>query len=503
MRFMDLVGASARQAPEKLAVIEGERQLSFAEIDDRIARLGGALRAAGLQPGDRVALLAWNELEQAELQGACLRSGFVLVPLNTRLSPPEIEFILSDVRPSVFIVGRELEELAEATLARLSTSLPTYYLDPDRDGPCYDDLLASGEADPSLDPDDPHLPATILYTSGTTGRPKGAVIDRAALTARMMAATVELEVTSDDVWLQPLPMFHIASIGAFTHLSRGATVVLQPMFDPSGCYDLLTQHRCTGMVLVPTLIDMLLAAPEAESFDNSNLRIILYGGAPIQPTLLRSAMEQFECKFEQWYGQTELSGATVLRPRDHDPDDDEKLDSAGVPMYSYEVAIFDLDDRPVEDGEVGEVVARGPGAMSEYWERPDETAATVRGGWLHTGDLGYRDERGFIHLTDRRNDLIITGGENVYPREVEFALVEHPKVQEIAVIGTPDDRWGEMVTAFVIGEATDEELDAFARENLANYKVPRRWVRLEELPKTVTGKVQKPPLREMLSAGGG
>ncbi|GAA0997349.1 long-chain fatty acid--CoA ligase [Acrocarpospora macrocephala] len=495
MRHLDLVRGPATRFGAKTAVVEGDRRVTFAELDDRVGRLGAALRARGLAPGDRVALLAANELEYLEIQAACLRSGFALVPLNTRLAQRELGFILSDSAPALLIAGRGEEERAAGTGIPhlLSLGAP-------RGIPSYDAALADAIPDSGADPGDAELPATILYTSGTTGSPKGAVVDRLGFTARVMINAVEMEVRAGDVHQASLPMFHIAAFLSYAHTAVGATLVMLPEFAPERALDTLARERVTTTVLVPTIIALLLESPLIDQVDLSALRLIVYGGSSIEPGPLRRALARFGCGFHQQYGMTETGGQTILRPGDHDPADTVRLASAGTEAIGLEVRVVGDGDKPVAQGEVGEIVCRGPSVMRRYWNRPEATAAALRGGWMHTGDLGYRDEGGYLHITDRRNDMIITGGENVYPREVEAVLSEHPGIAEVAVVGAPDPVWGQVVTAVVVGDAHfDGELTAWARERLAGYKVPRRWIRAESLPRNVTGKVLKHRLRAMLS----
>lgn len=497
-RYVDLVAEAARRTPGKTGVVWLERRLTYGELDERAARLGAALRARGLEPGDRVALLAANELEYLEVQAACIRSGFTLVPLNVRLAMPELEYILRDSAPAALIAGRTEEERSERLAGAAGIGLLVGLGSPRRIE-AYDELLAGAEPDPEADPLDLELVTTILYTSGTTGRPKGAMIDRAGMTARVFVNALETEARADDVWVQSLPMFHIAAFLAYAWAFRGATLVMLPAFTPRDCLETLEREGGTATVLVPTTIHMLLEDPAIDEFDLSALRLIVYGGASIEPSLLRRALERFGCAFHQQYGMTETGAQSILRPSDHDPDDDELLASAGRDAASFEVRIVDPHDRPLPAGEIGEVVCRGPAVMSGYWNLPKATSETLRNGWMHTGDLGYRDSRGYLHIVDRRNDLIVTGGENVYPSEVEAALTAHPLVREAAVIGLPDPKWGQVVTAVLVTDAeSDEELESYLRERLAGYKLPRRWVRVDELPRNATGKVLKTKLREQL-----
>lgn len=498
-RYVDLVAEGARRTPERIATVGNGRRLTYAEIDDRVGRLGAALRARGMKPGDRVALLAQNELEYLEIQAACVRSGFTLVPLNWRLAVPELEYIVGDCTPSVVIAGRGEEERV-VRIAAAAGSPRLGGLGEPGQVEAYDALLASAEADPEADPLDLDLLTTILYTSGTTGRPKGAMIDRAGMTARVFVNATELDARSDDVFLEALPMFHISAFLAYAYAFRGGTVLQLPTFSPQDWLELQQAERATATVLVPTMIGMLLDDPAIDDYDTSSLRLIVYGGASIEPPLLRRALARFGCGFHQQYGMTETGCQTILRPADHDPDDDEKLASGGTDAVSFEVRIHDPSDRPLPPGEIGEICCRGPAVMSGYWGLPEVSADTLRNGWMHTGDLGYSDSRGYLHVADRRNDMVITGGENVYPREVEAVLSEHPAVRDVAVIGLPDPKWGEVVTAVVVGDETpDEELIAWLRERIAGYKVPRRYVWQEDLPRNVTGKVLKTTLRADLA----
>lgn len=499
MRYLDLVRGAAAWSGTRTAVVEGDRRITFAELDDRVGRLGAVLRDNGLIPGDRVALLAANELEYVEIQAACLRSGFALVPLNTRLTERELSFILSDCAPTLLIAGRGQQERV-ATLAAENVIPRVLGLGSPSDIPSYDSALREATADPGADPDAPDLPATILYTSGTTGSPKGAVVDRLGFTARVMINAAELQTRFSDVHQANLPMFHIAAFLSYAHIVVGATVVMVPEFEPEQALHTMERERVTTTVLVPTTIAMLLDSPSSDRTDLSALRLIIYGGSSIEPGPLRRAMERFGCGFHQQYGMTETGAQTILRPHDHEPADTERLASAGTEAIGFEVMVVDEQDRPVAHGETGEIVCRGPSVMLRYWNRPEATAETLRGGWMHTGDVGYRDDRGYLHITDRRNDMIITGGENVYPREVEAVLAEHPDVRDIAVVGTPDPRWGQVVTAVMVGKlSSEEELRAWTRERMAGYKVPRRWVQVDELPRNVTGKILKHRLRDMLS----
>lgn len=499
MRYLDLAAGPAVRFRDKTAVVGNGRRITFAELDDRTARLGRALRGLGLEPGARVALLSANEPEYIEVQAACVRYGFALVPLNIRFAARELAFILEDCSPTVLIVGRTQGD--RGLDAAKSVGIPHVLgLGEATNTPSYELALNTAEASQSAVPDDPDLIATILYTSGTTGSPKGAMIDRLAFTARVLVNSVELQVRSDDIHQASLPMFHIAAFLAYAHTICGATVVMLPEFDPVSALQTMARERVTTTVLVPTSMSMLLDSPAMDRHAISALRLIIYGGSSIEPEPLRRALSRFGCEMHQQYGMTESGASTILRPADHDPADAERLSSAGTEAVSFEVSVVDEHDRPVETGEMGEITCRAPSVMRGYWNRPEATAEALRGGWMHTGDMGYRDHRGYLHVTDRRNDMIISGGENVYPREVEAALMEHPEVTEIAVVGVPDSRWGQIVTAVIVEPfPSEEELTQWAKERLAGYKVPRKWVRVGALPRNATGKVLKHELRTMLA----
>jgi acyl-CoA synthetase (AMP-forming)/AMP-acid ligase II len=422
------------------------------------------------------------------------------VPLNVRLAPRELEFIVDDCRPSVLIAGRGLAEVA-SQVARRTGGMPVLGLGEAAGVPSYDEALDVAGT-PEEPPADDSLISTILYTSGTTGRPKGAMIDRRGFTARVLINSSELGVGQDDVHLAVLPMFHIAAFLTYAHIANGGTLVMLPEFTPEDALELLDREHVTTTCLVPTIISMLTDHPERENHDLSRLRLIIYGGSSIAPGVLRRALAAFGCEFHQQYGLTESGGQTILRPADHDPDDELRLSSAGSEAISVQVRVVDPQDHDVPPGELGEVVCRAPSLMVGYWNRPEATAEAFRSGWFHSGDIGYRDENGLIHIADRRNDMVVTGGENVYPREVERVLVEHERIDDVAVVGTPDERWGQIVTAVLVGDAlpSDDELQAWAQERLAKYKVPRLWVRMGDLPRNATGKVLKHELRATLSS---
>ncbi len=503
MEVPDFLRNAAVRFPDRLCMVEGDRSLTFAEVDERASRAAAALHGLGLRRGDRVALLACNELEYLEIQLATQRAGMVLVPLNYRLAVPELAFIVADCAPRLLIYGPGLEEAA----GQLGVE-HLWHLGPSGAGASYDDAVAAAPARPHDTYVDAGQASAIMYTSGTTGRPKGAVISCGAVWARCGVMAAEADIRPGDVFVQCLPMFHIAAHTSYGFIYRGGTVVLAREFDPAGVVELLSRWSATHVLLVPTMINLLTLEPTAVSADLSRLRLVLYGASPIAPEVLRRAIDTFRCGFLQFFGMTETFGVSLLRPEDHDPVRyPERLGSAGTDTLSLETRIVGPDGTDVAVGAVGEILSRGPTVMDGYWNDPVATAEALADGWMHTGDLGYREADGCLYVADRLKDMIVTGGENVYPREVEDALHEHPAVLEAAVIGVPDDRWGERVHAMVVlcpgAVAEPEELAASCRRQLAGYKVPKSVELVAELPKNATGKILKRVLRERYAVGSG
>ncbi|MGY4103721.1 class I adenylate-forming enzyme family protein [Nocardia sp. R16R-3T] len=496
MSHPDMLRRTARRAPEKLCVVEGERSLTFGEVDERADRLADSLVAAGHGQGQRVALLAGNELEYLEIIVACQRAGAVLVPLNTRFTVRELAELIEDAKPSLLICGSEFSHSA----AELDVGA-VWFLGADGRGEHYASALSNGARTLRSSPD-PDAPATLLYTSGTTGRPKGALISNRAQLARSLALGIELQMSPSSVFLQMLPLFHLAQQFTVAYALMGGTNILMNRFDPQRALSEIHRRGVTDTLLVPTILKMLLAHPDFCGTDKSSLRRILYGGAPIDRELLVQGLSGFACDFYQMYGMTETGPATLLRPVEHDPERPELLRSAGSSIVTYEVTTADESGRSCPPGVPGEILLRGPGLMGGYWRRTTESDHALRDDWMHTGDTGYLDESGLLFVTDRVKDMIVTGGENVSPVEVEHVLLTHPRVADCAVVGAVDDHFGERVHAVVVvvsGTAPSAEgLEAYCRTRLAGYKVPRSWSFVNDLPRTATGKVRKNVLRESL-----
>jgi long-chain acyl-CoA synthetase len=500
LRVADVVRHWAARRPDAVALRHGERVLTYRELHARSSRLAQALLAAGAGPGTRVAHLDRTGPEVVELLFAASKVGAVLVPLNWRLAAPELEAIVADAGAPLLVAGPAFAETAAGIAAGSRPSLRVVGT-----GAEYEAWLAEH---PATDPGARGAAGDTIvqmYTSGTTGVPKGVLT-----THRNLAAAAETSprwaFDAGSVSLTPLPMFHIGGIGwAFVGLWNGAETILVGDFDPPAVLDLLEHRGVTNAVFVPTMLQLLCAVPGADARDYRALRSIAYGASPITTPALKRALRTFGCDLFGIYGLTETTGAAVqLDAADHDPDGPREhlLRSAGRPYPWFELRVVDpADGTDCAPRAVGEVWLRAPNVMAGYFNRPDETAAALTpDGWLRTGDGGFRDEDGYLFLIDRIKDMIVSGGENVYPVEVEEALAQHPDVDQVAVIGVPDERWGETVKALIVpapGAAPDPDaLVAFLRERLAAYKLPRIVELVGDLPRTPSGKVLKRELRE-------
>ncbi|MFF0815629.1 long-chain-fatty-acid--CoA ligase [Rhodococcus sp. NPDC003318] len=511
LHLPDRVRLHAVENPTGTAVIAGESVLTHAEFDASTTRVASAL-AATTAPGGRVGVLARMGLAGAETFIGCAKAGLVFVPLNWRLNPDEAAAIAVDAGLDVLIVDPEFAAAAAAIALALPdvrvvvigsdpTVLPT--------ATTWGQLVASGsDTDPGLG-GDPDASVLQLYTSGTTGRPKGVVATHRNLHNDPEGLQI-YRFREDAVALNAMPLFHIAGAGFLsTCVSAGIPLVLLGEFRAATVAALIDRHRITHAFLVPSTIQALLDLPGLADHDLTSLQVVAYGSSPITPTLLRRAMDTLQCGFVQRYGMTETTGSvTALSVEDHDPSGERAalLRSAGRPMPGVEVQIRDLaTGEPLPAGETGEIVCRSRNNVAGYWLR-DSDGLLTDDGFLRTGDTGHVDENGYLFVTDRVKDMIITGGENVYPVEVEVILAEHPAVAEVAVVGVPDVRWGEAVTAvvrLVDGETppTESELVAFTTARLASYKKPQRIHFVSELPRNASGKILKKSIRADLAAG--
>jgi fatty-acyl-CoA synthase/long-chain acyl-CoA synthetase len=503
MTIADQVARHARRTPSAVALRFAGTGRSYAELDERVTRLAAALADRGVRRGDRVAVLTLNGLEGIETFLAAARLGAIAVPVNFRLVADEVGYALADSGAAALVVDPALAATAaqaRAAAPGLHTVLTT--------GPEYEQALAAASADPVEHPVREDDPAFLMYTSGTTGKPKGAVLSHRNLLMHAFSHITHLGWGPDDrVGLTGAPLFHIAAVsGMLPLLLVGGTFVLtrSGAFDPADTVDELARERVSSAFFVPAQWQAICAVPGLADRDLSALRRISWGAAPASTTLLRTMMAAFpQAEVVTAFGQTECSPVTCfLRGEDAV----RKIGSVGTPMLNVEVRVVDDAMRDVPQGEVGEIVYRSPMVMTEYWGKPAATAEAFEGGWFHSGDLVRQDDEGYFYVVDRKKDMIITGGENVYCAEVEDVLAGHPGVAEVALIGVPDDRYGEAPLAVVAprdpaAPPTPAELTAWCRERLAHYKCPRDWVIGGALPRNPSGKVLKTELRLLYSAG--
>ncbi|SHH69991.1 acyl-CoA synthetase [Streptomyces sp. 3214.6] len=481
----------ARKTPHRTALVHGERSTDYRTLYARTTRLAHALRARGARRGDRIAYLGPNHPSYLETLFAAGTLGAVFVPLNTRLAGPEIAYQLADSGAKALVYG--------PTHAGLVAGLPgntdvRAYLEV---GAEYEEALGDASDEPIDTPVTPDDTCIIMYTSGTTGRPKGAMLTHGNLTWNAINVLVDTDLIADERALVSAPLFHTAGLNMLTLpvLLKGGCCVLVEAFDPDATFDLIARHRITFMFGVPTMFEQVARHPRWADADLSSLRILTCGGSPVSTPLI-AAYQARGLTFLQGYGMTEASPGTLFLDAEHSIS---KAGSAGVPHFFSDVRVLRPDLAPVEVGETGEVVVRGPHVMPGYWGLPEETAASFADGWFRSGDAARVDEDGYVHIVDRIKDMIISGGENIYPAEIEDLLLAHPDIVECAVIGVSDDKWGEVPRAVVVpreGAALDpDEVLASLAGRLAKYKIPKSVVVADELPRTASGKLLKSRVR--------
>jgi len=503
LNLASLLTESAGHSPGAPALRLGDVELTYGALDERSARLATLLREKGFQPGDRVGVMLPNVPEFPIAYYGVLRAGGVVVPMNVLLKRREIAFYLEDsgaklllawhgfaaeAREGAADAGAELIEVEPATFAALLADQPP------ASGALYathEHIKRTGTGVIDTAEDDT---AVILYTSGTTGKPKGAELTHVNLFRNAdVSSRTTSEISRGDVVLGALPLFHSfgQTVAMNASLMVGACLTLVPRFDPGDALATMQRDGVTHFYGVPTMYGALLHHPDRGGFDTSALRICITGGASMPVEVLRGFEEAFGAKVMEGYGLSETSPVACS----NHPDKERKAGSIGTPIEGVEMKVVDENDEEVAQGEVGEIVIRGHNIMKGYWQRPEATAEAMRGGWFHSGDMARTDEDGYFYIVDRKKDLIIRGGYNVYPREVEEVLFEHPKIREAAVVGVPHDEWGEEIGAAVVlhegEELGSEEVSAYVKERIAAYKYPRVVWFLEDLPKGPTGKILK------------
>ncbi|MFO0120745.1 MAG: long-chain-fatty-acid--CoA ligase [Burkholderiales bacterium] len=497
-----------QQHPNQIAVHFGQRSKTFAELADRVARLAGALQSLGVGTGDRVAMLALNSDRYLEYQMAIPWAGAVLNPCNIRWSVAEIAYSLNDSGSTVLFVDEAFKAMIEP-LKKDSHTLREIIYCGDGDLPAgahdYEALIRAAKPVPYAVRRGDDL-AGIFYTGGTTGFPKGVMLSHTNLVSSGLAMRADGLAKPDGVYLHAAPMFHLADLGVgMPHWIEGNTHVVIPAFNPEHVLEAIERFRVTHTLLVPTMIQMLVDHPAMkQGRDLTSLDTIAYGASPMSEAVVERAMAALPgVSFMQAYGMTELSPLATINPAwTHTAEGRKKgkLRAAGRASHCCEVKIVDAEGQEVARGTVGEVIVRGPNVMQGYWNKPEQTAAAIRNGWMHTGDAAWMDDDGYIFIADRLKDMIITGGENVYSAEVENALSQHPDVAACAVIGIPSEQWGESVHAVVVAKPgtspTTESLIAHCKSLIANYKCPRSVDLVQALPLSGAGKVLKTTLRE-------
>ena len=502
----DVPRVQARLRPQAVAMVHEGRKTTFLEMDRRSTAVARGLIAAGVRPGDRVAFLARDSDRLYECLFGCAKAGAVIMGINWRLKEREVRFILEDGEAAALFVSAESLPLVEGIVDELPGLRSVVLLDGEsRSHPVLERWREAHAGDDPRLPGDPEAVAVQMYTSGTTGNPKGVQLPNRSFFDVILSMRRHgdpwIGMSPADVSLCAFPSFHIGGLWwAMTSMNAGACSIIVRSFTPAEALDLIQERGVTKICMVPAMIQMLLDEPGCEATDFSSLDHLVYGGSPIPVPLLERAMEVFGCEFAQIYGLTETGNTAVcLRPEDHRCGRPELLRAAGRPYPGVRVKCIDREGRELPPGEVGEICILSPANMVGYWKRPDATRETLVDGWVHTGDAGFIDEDGYVFVSDRIKDMIISAGENIYPAEIESVLAAHPGVAEVAVIGVPDERWGELVKAVVVprpgAEPRVAEILAHARAHLADFKVPRTVDFVEALPRTPSGKVKKGVLR--------
>lgn len=498
----ELLARNARKYPDKMAVKEGERSFSYSQYNIRVNKLANALRDLGIGYGDKVAFMLYNGIEIIDSYMALAKLGAVAVPVNFRFVGPEIAYVV-DNSDSVGII---YDQSFESEIDKVKDQMPkvkhfieipgprelTYPLD-------YNKLLSDGSGvDPCIVVRD-NDPAHIMYTSGTTGKPKGAVLSHKNQLSNGMNVLIEIGLNPDDIYLCIPPLFHEASLALSLHtFLSGGSIIIHKQFDPVAVAETVQREKVTKLFMVPAMWNFLLQVPNLENYDFSSVSVAITGAAIMPLNVKKAILRLFpNLRLYDIFGQTEMSPVvTMLKPEYTLY----KPTSVGKPIIGVELRVVDNDDNDVPVGEVGEAIYRSTGMLLEYYKNPEATMEAMKGGWFHSGDLVRMDEEGFVYVADRKKDMIITGGENVYPAEVEEVLYKHEKILEAAVIGVPSEKWGEGVHAVVVlkpgATATSEEIMEFCASNLAGYKKPRSVDFIEALPRNASGKVLKTVLRE-------
>ena len=509
MLIGEILRREARIRGNKIAVVDGEIEYNYQEINRRVNRLANVLLEMGISRGDKVAFMGDNSHYFVEFYFAAAKIGSIAVPINARFSSEEASYVARNAEVILLIYAEEMEE----TVQKMRADIPEVkqYIstgDASRDTLSYEDLISHAtdrEPHEEVSPDDL---AMIMFTSGATGFPRGVISTHRNIMANTNTMCLELDLVPEDISFLAMPLFHLGGLWPMLSMVyRGGTTVLMPRFDLEPMFEVIQNRKVTFINLVPTVLGRIISNPDLSASDLESVRLIMYAGAPIPREQLRTAMKIFgPHRFTTGLGATEANGALIhFRFTEHALEGPmaDKLGSVGKDAMGVEIAIVDEEGREVSDGHIGEITGRGDNIAQSYWKLPEETAETFINGWLYTGDIGYRDQDGYIFIVDRKKDIIISGGENVSSREVEEVIYQHPAVYEAAVIGVPDKEWGESVKAVIAlkigfaGKVDDKGLIEFCAARLAGYKKPRSIDFLDELPKNAANKIDKAALKKI------
>lgn len=512
MRVGGILTRNANKFPKKRAFVFENMSRDYKTLNMRVNRLSNILLREGLTKGDRVGVLVHNCPQFIEIYFVAAKTGAIFCPYNNHLKQSELKEIIDYSSPKFLFFDRDYEEVIGSLESDLSFVERLVCLQECQQvsAESYEKLLLRGEVtEPGIDVGEDDI-MSMFFTAGTTGSPKGALHTHRHVIVNAITGVIELKVEYDDRILITFPLYHVAgedNIMRHSYMPNTIFVRREGAFDAGSVLGSIDSNRITRCQLVPSMIHTLLQFPDLQRFDLSSLRMIIYTGAPMPVELLRKAMEAFPCNFVQLYGQTEAGPfTTVLKPEDHVLDGSEKqmrrLASSGKAALDYLIKVVNENGEDVKGGEVGEIIGKSEAMMKGYWQLPEKTNKKLKDGWLYTGDLGRLDEDGYVYIVDRKNDMIISGGVNIYPREIEEVLYKNEAVSEAAVIGVPDEHWGEAVKAVVVlresTTATDEEIIQFCGAHLAGYKKPKSVEFLKELPKSSQGKILKRVIKDIM-----
>ena len=513
MNTADFLGIATAICPERAAIVFEGKRYTFSQLNERVNRLAEALSNLGVIKGDRIAMLQVNCNQFVEVYFAAAKLGAIYVPLNFRAKGDELTYMLNSSESGTLLIGERYINLVNSLRSNLTSVRHFISIESRHDGMLYyEDVIATSSADEivaEIDDDDTTI---LMYTAGTTGFPKGVMLSHNSFAVYVLENVTPADPELEEKNILTVPLYHVAGIQAMmAAIYGGRTLVMERQFSAQEWMELVESEKANRAMMVPTMLKQLMEHPDFGKYDLSSLKVITYGAAPMPLEVIKKAVQVFPgISFINAFGQTETASTiTTLGPEDHIISGTEaerekklkRLSSIGRPMSDVEMKIIDEDGRELPAGQVGEIVARGPRVMTGYWKDEEKTEKTIdKDGWVHTGDMGYTDEGGYFYLAGRATDMIIRGGENISPEEVEAALRTHPKIEEAAVIGIPDEEWGEQPRAIVVLKhdevATADEIMEYCRERLSSFKRPRSVVFVDELPRNPMGKVLKRVLRD-------